>query len=106
MLLRMHWWSVGLVDGLWCFAMAVVNMLNVRLQPRPRCGTRIGDYAIDIGKLKAHITGGAISGSVSVFDAPTLNAFMALGKDAWSETRASLQKLFSAEDVSCLLFCS
>jgi fumarylacetoacetase len=66
--------------------------------PRPRCATRIGDFAIDLSKLKAHITGVNIGPSVDVFDAPTLNGFMGLGRPAWTETRAALQKLFSAED--------
>lgn len=37
---------------------------------------------------------------LQVFDAPTLNGFMALGRPAWKETRAALQKLLSKEDAT------
>jgi len=66
--------------------------------PTPRCGSRIGEFVVDLGQLKAHITGASISASVSVFDEPALNGFMALGKAAWSETRAALTKLLGADE--------
>ena len=35
-------------------------------KPTPRCGSRIGDFAIDLGQIKAQLTGAAISPHVDV----------------------------------------
>merc|ERR1719453_1446646 len=63
----------------------------------PRCGSRIGDVVVDLGQLNPHFVG-SISSNVDVFDEPTLNGFMALGRTAWKETRTALQKLLSADE--------
>jgi len=76
------------------------GVFSTAANPTPRCGSRIGDFAIDLGQIKAQLTGAAISPHVDVFDAPTLNGFMALGRPAWKETRAALQKLLSKEDAT------
>jgi fumarylacetoacetase len=55
---------------------------------------------VDLGQLKAQLTGGAISPHVDVFDQPQLNGFMALGKPAWRETRAALQALFVEDNAT------
>ena len=61
--------------------------------------TIIGDFVIDLSILDSN---GFFSNSnlqdTLVFDEPTLNAFMSLGRDAWKETRLILSKLFSEDN--------
>jgi fumarylacetoacetase len=59
-----------------------------------RCGTRIGDSAICLKTLQANKL--LLSGS-DCFQGPSLNAFMAMGKMAWSEARSTLQSLLAAD---------
>ena len=61
--------------------------------------TIIGDYVIDLSILDLN---GFFANSnlqdTLVFDEPTLNAFMSLGRDAWKETRLILSNLFSEDN--------
>tara|TARA_B100000029_G_scaffold394602_1_gene392123 strand:- start:2665 stop:3942 length:1278 start_codon:yes stop_codon:yes gene_type:complete len=61
--------------------------------------TIIGDHVIDLSILDLN---GFFENSnlqdTLVFDEPTLNAFMSLGRDAWKETRLILSKLFSEDN--------
>ena len=61
--------------------------------------TIIGDYVIDLSILDLN---GVFANSnlqdTLVFDEPTLNAFMSLGRDAWKETRLILSNLFSEDN--------
>nr|XP_006628683.1 PREDICTED: fumarylacetoacetase isoform X1 [Lepisosteus oculatus] len=66
--------------------------------PRHRIGVAIGDQILDLGVIKTLFTGPTISRHQNVFDQPTLNAFMALGHEAWREVRQVLQKLLSADE--------
>ena len=65
--------------------------------------TRIGDFVIDLAVLFAH---GAIGGpqfqkvTKNVFDQPSINEFMSLGKEAWHEARVIIQKLFTKGDTT------
>lgn len=61
-----------------------------------RLGVAIGDQVLDLAQVAHLFTGPHLAGS-EVFMQPTLNAFMALGKEAWAEARATLQQLLSAE---------
>ncbi len=60
----------------------------------PRCVTAIGDYVLDLavceqtGLLRLDAGGGD-----SVFAAPSINAFMALGAPAWARVREQLLEL-------------
>ncbi len=67
----------------------------------PRIGVAIGDEVLDLSVLQARgfFTGPALSGR-PVFNLPTLNAFMSLGRVAWREARATISRLLSAEDPS------
>eukprot|EP00035_Acanthoeca_spectabilis_P019923 m.430260 g.430260 ORF g.430260 m.430260 type:complete len:421 (-) comp17141_c0_seq1:1507-2769(-) len=70
--------------------------------PKPRCGTRIGDTVIDLGKIASAVfTGPVLSApeNAGVFEQPALNAFMGLGKAAWKEARAALQSALSVDGV-------
>src|SRR5262249_49430436 len=65
----------------------------------PRVGVAIGDNFLDLSVLEKF---GFFSGPVlrqhHVFEQPVLNAFLALGKDAWSEARAVVSRLLRAEE--------
>ena len=56
--------------------------------------SRIGDFIIDLTILQdAGIFNGPLVGKTQVFKQSNLNAFIALGKDAWSEVRHKLSSL-------------
>ncbi len=59
----------------------------------PRVGVAIGDHVLDMALLEktGHLK------TTDIFNQPSLNNFMALGRSTWSETRALLQHLLSAE---------
>ncbi|TMS12814.1 Fumarylacetoacetase [Larimichthys crocea] len=63
-----------------------------------RIGVAIGDQILDLSVIKSLFRGPAISKHQDVFDQPTLNAFMALGYEAWREARRTLQMLLSANE--------
>uniref|UniRef100_A0A3Q1FAV3 Fumarylacetoacetase n=1 Tax=Acanthochromis polyacanthus TaxID=80966 RepID=A0A3Q1FAV3_9TELE len=63
--------------------------------PKHRIGVAIGDQILDLSVIKSLFRGPVISKHQDVFDQPTLNAFMALGYEAWKETRKTLQVLLS-----------
>eukprot|EP01062_Namystynia_karyoxenos_P066198 TRINITY_DN60195_c0_g1_i1.p1 TRINITY_DN60195_c0_g1~~TRINITY_DN60195_c0_g1_i1.p1 ORF type:complete len:461 (+),score=154.42 TRINITY_DN60195_c0_g1_i1:90-1385(+) len=72
----------------------------------PRCCTAIGDYVVDLKELAAagifqpHGDPSAQDGAVvavrDALQAPRLNAFMSLGRPAWTHARQTLQRIFSA----------
>ena len=51
----------------------------------PRVGTRIGDHVLDLGPCAEQ----AGMESYAVWSAPTLNPFLALGRNAWTSARES-----------------
>ncbi|MCB0202663.1 MAG: fumarylacetoacetase [Anaerolineae bacterium] len=61
-------------------------------EPRARCGTRIGDFVLDLAALEE---AGLLA--TRYFDRPGLNAFMAAGQAVWTATRQRLQHLLSAK---------
>ncbi|KAM6425968.1 fumarylacetoacetase isoform 2-T2 [Liasis olivaceus] len=65
--------------------------------PRRRIGVAIGDQVLDLSAVKHLFDGPVLSKQHHVFEQSTLNAFMALGWEAWTEARALLQKMLSAE---------
>ena len=65
-------------------------------QGSARVGVALGDYVVDLSVLesKGHLSfGGKATG---VFSRDTLNAFLALGRPAWQQTRKTLQQLLGA----------
>lgn len=61
----------------------------------PRCGSRIGDFAVDLSVLADNdLLGGDYK---EVFHAGELNGFMAMGSTAWKDVRAKLADLLSAD---------
>jgi fumarylacetoacetase len=63
--------------------------------PEPfRGGVAIGDQILDLGALHdLRYLSGAAAEAVAACTEPTLNAFMALGPDAWSTLRGALSRL-------------
>jgi len=61
-----------------------------------RVGVAIGEYVVDLAALeqKEHF---ALGQDRHLFSTDSLNAFLALGRPAWGETRAILQHLLAAD---------
>nr|XP_034987389.1 fumarylacetoacetase [Zootoca vivipara] len=76
------------------------GIFSTKEQPRPRIGVAIGDQVLDLSAIKHLFDGPILSKHHHVFDQPTLNRFMALGWEAWTEARAFLQKLLSHKEPS------
>lgn len=74
------------------------GVISTAADATPRCATRIGDIAVDLSKLKGLFTGPIMKEKAGVFDNASLNAFMALGKPAWTEARDTIQSLFAADN--------
>jgi fumarylacetoacetase len=60
----------------------------------PRVGVAIGEQVLDLAAVESfgHFKGTELAGK-KVFSQTTLNAFMALGRAAWSEARLTLSRL-------------
>ncbi|XP_065655482.1 fumarylacetoacetase isoform X2 [Hydra vulgaris] len=65
----------------------------------PRIGVAIGDHVLDLSKVKHLFDGPELKNKEDVFAQTTLNAFMSLGRAAWKEARATLQRLLSKDEV-------
>jgi fumarylacetoacetase len=67
---------------------------------KTRCVSRIGNYVIDLYALAelGHFDGLGID-DLRVFRAPTLNAFIALGRPTWRAVRDRISELFMEENA-------
>ncbi len=70
-----------------------------RSSGEPVVGVAIGEHVLDLSVLEAE---GRFDGPVlrqgKVFGTPTLNAFLALGRSAWSEARATISRLLHHDE--------
>src|SRR5438045_3324584 len=65
----------------------------------PRVGVAIGEHVLDLSVLERHgLFSGPVLRQTRVFDHSLLNAFLALGKEAWSEARATISRLLRADE--------
>jgi fumarylacetoacetase len=66
-------------------------------QTLPRCLSRIGDFAIDLGELE---DAGFFSDLVpkNTLSCPKLNTFMALGRPVWRSVRARIQDILDIDN--------
>jgi len=66
---------------------------------QPRIGVAIGDFILDLSILEEQglLDTPHLRGS-QVFSRPTLNAFLALGRLAWSEARSTISRLLRADE--------
>src|SRR6188768_1314341 len=55
----------------------------------PRVGVALGDAVVDLAVLELH----GLLGTSSLFDRPTLNAFMSAGRATWTLVREKLSEL-------------
>ncbi len=63
-------------------------------ESRPRVGVAIGDWVLDLAFLEEKgFFAGRFFREKKIFSQPILNAFMALGRPAWSEARVTIQEL-------------
>uniref|UniRef100_A0A914WYG7 Fumarylacetoacetase n=1 Tax=Plectus sambesii TaxID=2011161 RepID=A0A914WYG7_9BILA len=76
------------------------GVFSTKSNPTKRIGVAIGDQILDLSVVKELITGTHISQHQDVFSQQTLNAFMALGRPAWTETRQVLQKLLCKDEAT------
>ncbi|XP_069842840.1 fumarylacetoacetase [Dendropsophus ebraccatus] len=74
------------------------GIFSTENEPRHRIGVAIGDQILDLSVIRHLFHGPALSGKQDVFLEPTLNSFMALGRNAWREARQCLQHLLSATE--------
>lgn len=65
---------------------------------QPRVGTAIGDFVLDLSVLESRALLDAPGAETAVFDQPSLNAFMGLGRESWAAVRARLARLLSEDD--------
>ena len=62
----------------------------------PVIGVAIGDQVLDLSVIQsAGLFEDALSRKEQVFDQPSLNLFLGLGKDAWSAARRTISWLMS-----------
>lgn len=66
--------------------------------PRHRVGVAIGDYVLDLTEIADLFTGPIMSQKKSSLQEQVLNGFMGLGKDAWKETRDTLQRILCSSE--------
>eukprot|EP00976_Prorocentrum_cordatum_P073813 1181272-Prorocentrum_minimum.AAC.6 len=72
---------------------------------QPRVGVAIGDYVLDLAALaEAKLFKGEALKGGNCFGKDSLNEFMALGRQAWTEARQTLTTLLSAEVSGTLYF--
>lgn len=67
------------------------GIFSTAAEPSPRAGVAIGDYVLDLAVLEQHAL--LKPAGTHVFNQPTLNAFIALGRAAWSANRLAVSLL-------------
>jgi fumarylacetoacetase len=76
------------------------GVFSTRADPLPRVGVAIGDHVLDLALLEeAGLLSVAPAGE-RVFNRATLNAFIAIGRAAWSRTRMRVSELLRHDNAS------
>jgi fumarylacetoacetase len=75
------------------------GVFSTQTDKHSRVGVAIGDMVLDLGHLeeKGFLSGQFLKGQ-EVFSKADLNGFMALGRPAWREARATIQELLLADN--------
>ncbi|WP_315838134.1 fumarylacetoacetase [Bradyrhizobium prioriisuperbiae] len=74
------------------------GVFSTSADPARRVGVAIGDHVLDLAALEA--AGLLAAGNAKgVFAQPSINAFMALGPDVWSKTRARISALLRHDNA-------
>ena len=74
------------------------GIFSTLAMPAPRVGVAIGDYILDLAWLES---AGLLKPGAPVFAQGSLNAFIALGRGVWRETRARVGALLLDETARC-----
>jgi fumarylacetoacetase len=74
-------------DSLFGLGNLPYGVFSAQRRPDPGIGVRIGDSVLDLTRVLAD----------AVFAEPSLNAFMAQGRSRWSEVRAQVTELLTAD---------
>lgn len=77
------------------------GVFRPRVGGHARVGTRIGDHVLDLAVLERHglFKSPTLAGK-TLFSHPSLNSFMAEGRPAWREARATISRLLSTDDTT------
>jgi fumarylacetoacetase len=75
------------------------GIFSTQGNPTHRIGVAIGDFVLDLSQVVHLFTGPCLSACSDVFTKTTLNAFMGLGRPAWSEARSTLQRILSKDEA-------
>jgi fumarylacetoacetase len=77
------------------------GVFRPRAGAAPRVGVAIGDMVLDLSAVAEAglLTGPELAGT-RVFHEPALNAFMAMGRPAWTEARRRITELLRAEEAT------
>ncbi len=65
---------------------------------RPHVGVAIGEFVLDLAQLESRGVLQVGDGRKSIFDQPTLNPFLGLGREAWKPVRARITQLLSEDE--------
>ncbi|XP_073230518.1 fumarylacetoacetase-like isoform X2 [Porites lutea] len=74
------------------------GVFSTSVNPRHRIGVAIGEHVLDLCGISEFFTGPVMSQRKEALQEPTLNAFMGLGREAWKETRDTLQRILSSNE--------
>lgn len=74
------------------------GVFSTSVNPRHRIGVAVGEHVLDLCGISEFFTGPVMSQRKAALQEPTLNAFMGLGREAWKETRDTLQRILSSNE--------
>jgi fumarylacetoacetase len=75
------------------------GVFKPEVDSEPRPGVAIGDYVLDLSVISsAGLFDGSNLSDSDCFHQPNLNKFLELGRSAWKEARATIQKLLSSSE--------
>ncbi|KAK7469945.1 hypothetical protein BaRGS_00036049 [Batillaria attramentaria] len=74
------------------------GVFSTAADPRHRIGVAIGDQILDLSAVKSLFDGPILSKRQNVLDEPLSMHSWVLGRAAWQEARATLQKILSASE--------
>jgi fumarylacetoacetase len=69
------------------------GIFSTTAEPRPRAGVAVGEFVLDLAALESVGLLAVASKGERVFDRDTLNAFIALGRPAWTKARLRIGEL-------------
>jgi fumarylacetoacetase len=77
------------------------GVFSTESSPQKHVGVALGDYILDLAELERRGLVTPAGSQTRVFDRASINAYMALGPNVWSQTRAKISELLR-HDVATL----